>query len=123
MYSLHVLDTPPDLPFDRITSLASRLFKVPIALVSLVDAHRQWFKSRYGLEASETPRHCSFCAYAVLEDAPDIFVVLDSLKDPRFRENPLVLGPPFVRFYAGAALNYTDDVKLENTSHWKRRCS
>uniref|UniRef100_A0A6B2L196 Histidine kinase n=1 Tax=Arcella intermedia TaxID=1963864 RepID=A0A6B2L196_9EUKA len=112
MYSLHVLDTPPDLPFDRITSLASRLFKVPIALVSLVDAHRQWFKSRYGLEASETPRHCSFCAYAVLEDAPDIFVVLDSLKDPRFRENPLVLGPPFVRFYAGAALNYTDDVKL-----------
>lgn len=96
---LQVLDTDPDERFDRITRMARRLFKVPIALISLVDADRQWFKSAQGLDVRETPRDVSFCGHAILSE--DILLIPDSHRDPRFADNPLVTGPPHVRFYAG----------------------
>lgn len=96
---LQILDTEPDERFDRITRMAKRIFQVPIALVSLVDADRQWFKSAQGLDIRETPRDLSFCGHAILSD--DILLVPDSHRDPRFADNPLVTGPPQVRFYAG----------------------
>lgn len=99
---MQVLDTPGDEKLDRVTSLASKLFNVPIALVSLVDDDRQWFKSRHGLEATETPRAVSFCGHAILGD--DLFVVPDASADPRFHDNPLVTSDPNVRFYAGYPL-------------------
>lgn len=101
--ALKILDTPPEKRFDRITAFARDLFQVPIALVSLVDQDRQWFKSRAGLDAPETPRSVSFCGHAIL--SADLFVVEDATVDERFRDNPLVTGPPFVRFYAGVPLN------------------
>lgn len=101
--SREVLDTPAEARFDRITRVAQRLFRVQIALVSLVDADRQWFKSRQGLAATETPRDLSFCAHAIL--AEDILQVPDALEDPRFADNPLVKGAPNIRFYAGAPLH------------------
>ena len=100
--ALEVLDTRPEERFDRITRLASRLFDVPIALVSLVDDSRQWFKSRHGLEAPETSREISFCGHTILEDG--ILVVQDAKVDPRFHDNPLVLDDPRIRFYAGCPL-------------------
>ncbi len=96
---LQILDTEPDERFDRITRMAKRIFQVPIALVSLVDADRQWFKSAQGLDIRETPRDLSFCGHAILSD--DILLIPDALRDPRFADNPLVTGPPSVRFYAG----------------------
>lgn len=99
---LDLLDTPAEDRFDRITRTAARLFDVPIALVSLVDSCRQWFKSRQGLDACETERDISFCGHAI--HAGDILLVPDAHQDPRFADNPLVTGPPFVRFYAGAPL-------------------
>jgi len=97
-----ILDTPPDERFDRLTALAADLFDVPIALVSLVDAERQWFKSRYGLDASETPRGQAFCAHTILGSEP--FIVADAAEHSFFRANPLVCGSPDIRFYAGAPL-------------------
>ena len=97
--NLCVLDTPAEERFDRIVRTAARLFGVPIALVSLLDESRQWFKARVGLAASETPRDISFCGHALL--SPGTFVVPDALRDTRFHDNPLVLGAPFIRFYAG----------------------
>ena len=99
LHSLRVLDTEPEERFDRITRLARKLFDVPIALVSLVDADRQWFKSRQGLDAVQTSREISFCGHAVLEDQP--FVVPDAREDRRFADNPLVVDDPSIRFYAG----------------------
>ncbi len=99
---LLILDTPPEERFDRISAFAAQEFGVPMALVSLVDRDRQWFKSNFGLEARETPRDVSFCGHAVTLSAP--LVVPDALADPRFADNPLVTGHPFVRFYAGAGL-------------------
>ena len=101
--ALKILDTPPEQRFDRITAFARDLFQVPVALVSLVDHERQWFKSRAGLDAPETPRDVSFCGHAILSEEP--FVIEDATVDERFRDNPLVTGPPFVHFYAGAPLH------------------
>ncbi|MCA9592370.1 MAG: GAF domain-containing protein [Myxococcales bacterium] len=97
-----VLDTPPDILFDSITTFAASLFGVPISLVSLVDADRQWFKSKVGLSAEETSRNVSFCTHAVEDDGP--LVVSDATADPRFANNPLVLADPNIRFYAGVPL-------------------
>jgi diguanylate cyclase (GGDEF)-like protein len=102
LHSLRILDTEPEERFDRITRLAKRVFGVPIALVSLVDGHRQWFKSRQGLDASETPREISFCGHAVAKG--ELLVVENAALDGRFRENPLVTGEPRIRFYAGCPL-------------------
>lgn len=107
---LHALDTleiaytPSEERFDRVTRIAKRLFNVPIVLVSLVTQDKQWFKSRQGLDAAETSRQISFCGHAILSDAP--FVVANTLKDPDFRDNPLVTGPPDIRFYAGQPLHF-----------------
>ncbi len=99
---LHLLDTPAEEVFDEITRLCAELLEVPIALVSLVDEHRQWFKSRVGLDASEISRTVSFCGHAIHH--ADTFIVEDASKDPRFADNPLVRGPLQVRFYAGVPL-------------------
>ncbi len=100
--SYEVLDTPVEASFDALTGLVAQLLDVPIALVSLVDAERQWFKSRHGLAVSETPRDVAFCDHVVRDEAP--LVVTDARVDPRFAANPLVLGDPGVRFYAGVPL-------------------
>ncbi|WP_244849462.1 PAS domain S-box protein [Caballeronia sp. SL2Y3] len=104
--SLHILDTPAEEAFDRVTRVLARVLGVPIALVSLVDEHRQWFKSRLGLEACETSRDVSFCSHALHE--ADMLVVEDARNDPRFADNPFVAGPPCVRFYAGVPLRSSD---------------
>jgi diguanylate cyclase (GGDEF)-like protein/PAS domain S-box-containing protein len=101
--SLDVLDTPAEHRFDRFTRLAAMSFGVPIALVSLVDEHRQWFKSRCGLDVTETPRSIAFCSHTVAQDG--MLVVEDATRDPRFAENPFVAGAPHVRFYAGQPLH------------------
>lgn len=108
--SLGILDTPPEERFDRLTRIANRLFGVPIALVSIVDENRQWFKSSFGLAVKETHRDISFCGHAILGD--EIFIVNDTSKDDRFVDNPLVLNYPNIRFYAGCPLNSQDGSKL-----------
>lgn len=97
-----VLDTPKEESFDALTNLAARIFDVSISLVSLVDENRQWFKSAYGLGVNQTPRSDSFCAYAIMGSEP--LVVLDATLDERFKNNALVTGEPYIRFYAGAPL-------------------
>ncbi len=99
---LRVMDTPPEPVLDDIAWLAAQICAAPIALVSLVDADRQWFKARCGLDASETPRDFALCAHTIL--TPDLLEVPDTHMDPRFAGNPLVIGPPGIRFYAGAPL-------------------
>ena len=99
---LVILDTAPEERFDRISAFAAQEFGVPMALVSLVDQDRQWFKSNFGLDACETARDISFCGHAVAQSEP--LVIHDALEDPRFADNPLVTGHPHVRFYAGAGL-------------------
>lgn len=94
-----LIDTPAEARFDRIVRLAAQATGSPIALVSLLTSARQWFKARVGLEAQETPREWAFCSHAVL--AEGAFVVEDAAADPRFRDNPLVQGAPWIRFYAG----------------------
>jgi len=107
---LGILDTPPEERFDRFTRLAQRLFRIPIALVSLVDADRQWCKSCQGLDARQTPREISFCGHAILGD--ELFVVEDAMQDERFIGNPLVDGDLRIRFYAGYPLKALDGAKL-----------
>ncbi len=102
LYALLMLDTPPEERFDKLVSFAAAEFDVPIALLTLVDQDRQWFKSQLGLSACETSRDVSFCGHAILK--PEIMVIPDALADERFADNPLVTGDPFVRFYAGAPL-------------------
>jgi diguanylate cyclase (GGDEF)-like protein/PAS domain S-box-containing protein len=104
---LDLLDSAPEAPFDALTRLAARLFGAPIALVSLVDADRQWFKSRVGMPAEQTPRDQAFCAHAILQDEP--LVVPDATLDTRFHDNPLVVGPLGVRSYVGVPLRTHGD--------------
>jgi len=98
--NLEVLDSEPEQAFDQLVELASETFDAPIALISLVDEDRQWFKARVGLEATETPREHAFCAWAIHQDS--LLEVADAADDPRFADNPLVTGAPGIRFYAGA---------------------
>ncbi|MDE2286744.1 MAG: sensor domain-containing diguanylate cyclase [Burkholderiales bacterium] len=110
LHSLQILDTPAEERFDRLTRLAKKLFGVPIALVSLVDTNRQWFKSNDGLSVSETPRDISFCGHAILGD--DILMIPDALSDERFHDNPLVTRDPGIRFYAGCPLAVANGCKI-----------
>ncbi len=103
---LHILDTLPEERFDRITRLAQTIFQIPIALITFVDEDRQWFKSRQGLDLSETSRTMSFYAHTILEQ--DLLIVSDTMLDERFADNPLVTDPPFIRFYAGYPLKSPD---------------
>lgn len=107
--SLLILDTEPEERFDTLTAYAATTFDVPIALVSLVDDQRQWFKSRCGLDAQATGRDVSFCGHAILQ--PEVMVVEDAMTDPRFADNPLVTGEPHIRFYAGAPLMLRDGTR------------
>ncbi|WP_455203645.1 PAS domain S-box protein [Kaarinaea lacus] len=107
---MQVLDTPVEERFDRLTRLAKDLFQVPIALISLVDEQRQWFKSKQGLQACETPRDISFCGHAILSQ--QILHVPNALEDDRFADNPLVTGAPHIRFYAGAPLSTVEGFRI-----------
>ena len=108
--SLDLLDTPPEERFDRITRLACRLFDVPIALVSLVDTDRQWFKSGEGFSVTETPRDIAFCGHTILDQR--IMIVPDATVDARFADNPLVTGKDQIRFYAGCPLSAPDGSRV-----------
>jgi len=106
LHQKNILDTPAEPRFDELTKLATTLLKVPIAAVSIIDKDREWFKSCHGLNIKEGPRATSFCGHAML--ASDLFIVEDTLQDERFRDNPQVMGYPFIRFYAGIALHELD---------------
>lgn len=105
-----ILDSEPEESFDDLVILAAHVCKAPMALLSLVDDHRQWFKSKVGVEVRETPKEISVCAHAIQQN--DLFIVPDMLEDARFRENPLVVGEPRIRFYAGAPLVNEDGFAL-----------
>jgi diguanylate cyclase (GGDEF)-like protein len=108
---LNLLDTEPELAFDDLTRLAADICDTPIALISLVDADRQWFKSRCGLQARETSRDVSMCAHA-FDERDGVLMVPDTRLDDRFADNPLVLGEPYIRFYAGVVLWNVDGLPL-----------
>ena len=110
LHTLNLLDTPAEERFDRLTRLAKAFFGVQIALVSLVDEHRQWFKSQQGVDVCETGRDISFCGHAILGN--DIFEISDASEDPRFADNPLVTDAPHIRFYAGAPLRSVEGYRL-----------
>lgn len=110
LYELLILDTPPEERFDRIAAFAAAEFEVPIAVITLVDAQRQWFKAKVGTEVCETGRDVSFCSHAILQD--HIMVVPDAHDDVRFADNPLVTGAPHIRFYAGAPLTLPSGLRL-----------
>ncbi len=102
LWQYEVLDTVPEQAFDELTALAALICGAPIALITLVDENRQWFKSKIGVNLSETGRDISMCAHAILQK--DMLIVSDTMKDRRFKDNPLVVASPKIRFYAGAPL-------------------
>lgn len=110
LHALSILDSAPEERFDRLTRLAAGYFKVSVALIVFLDSDRQWFKSHFGLDLSETSRDISFCGHAIL--ANDTFVVPDTLKDENFADNPLVTGDPYIRFYAGHPLKGKNNTNL-----------
>jgi GAF domain-containing protein len=99
---LNILDTAGETTFDRITTVARDVFSVPIAAIALVDEHRQWFKSHPGLDVCQTGRKEAFCNYTILQD--EVFEVTDAALHPDFKSNPLVVGDPHIRYYAGAPI-------------------
>jgi GAF domain-containing protein len=105
-----ILDTDPEESFNDLTRLAAYICNTPIALISLIDAHRQWFKARVGVSQEETDRDVSFCAHAIMQDGP--FIVRDAMDDERFRKNPLVTSDPRIRFYAGSPLMSPEGFKV-----------
>lgn len=110
LHNLNILDTPRNDRFDRYTRISTRIFDMPVAVISLVDRYRQWFKSTDGFDGEETPRNISFCGHAILGDG--VFEVRNTRRDPRFRDNPLVVEQPHIRFYAGAPLEAPNGHKL-----------
>ena len=102
LWQYDVLDTVPEAVFDDLTELAARICEAPVALISLIDEDRQWFKSKVGISVKETSRDISFCAHAIQQE--DLFIIPDATKDARFANNPLVISDPKIRFYAGAPL-------------------
>lgn len=108
--SLQLLDSSHEERFDRVTRMAKRMFGVEISLVSIIDEDRQWFKSKQGLGASETPRDVSFCGHAINEDG--LFIIPNAIEDERFADNPLVTGAPNIRFYAGYPLKLRQGINL-----------
>jgi GAF domain-containing protein len=110
LWQYSVLDTVPEEIFDDLTELAARICEAPIALITLVDKTRQWFKSKVGIDIKETSRDISFCAHAIKQ--PELFIIADATKDARFARNPLVTSEPKVRFYAGAPLVSPDGYAL-----------
>ena len=110
LHQYAVLDTPAEMVFDDLTELSARICEAPIALISLIDENRQWFKSRVGLDVAETTRDIAFCAHAIHQK--ELFIVPDATRDARFADNPLVMGEPGIRFYAGAPLLTSDGYVL-----------
>jgi diguanylate cyclase (GGDEF)-like protein len=110
LHELGLLFTPAEERFERITRLAARVLRVPMTLISLLDSSVAWFKASHGVRATETPRAISFCAYAILGE--DALMVPDTLEDPRFQDNPLVISEPFIRFYAGHPLRIANGSKV-----------
>src|SRR5438876_8483128 len=102
LWQYDVLDTVPEEVFDDLTELAARICEAPIAMITLVDEDRQWFKAKLGVTVNETSRDISFCAHAIAQ--PELFIVPDATLDERFADNPLVTSEPKIRFYAGAPL-------------------